>query len=191
IYAGIVKDPMLHILISISGGVGAAFGKLIVYYFGYGIRHVLPENIKKNMEVFVELFKRSTFIAVLIFAASPLPDDIVYVPLGATKYDVKKYFIALVSGKIIITGIAVYFGSAFTGLLSETAQYPEYITFPILILISLYIMYLVAKIDWVVVANEFSKKGFIGGVKYLVRTTIEYTLKLLSGIIGFFIRKIR
>lgn len=185
IYAGILRDPFYHLLITIFGGLGAAFGKIIVYFFGYGVRHILPENIKANIEFFANFFKKSTFIAIFVFAASPLPDDIIYVPLGAMKYDIKKYFIALLAGKILITGIAVYFGSAFTGLLRETIKYPEYITIPVLIVITIYIMYLVARIDWVKAAREAENKGVKALIIYIVLESIHSTLDLFKKITSY------
>ena len=189
LYAGIARDPLIHALITISGGLGAALGKIIVYFFGYGVRHILPENVKANIDFFARLFKKSTFIAVFIFAASPLPDDIIYVPLGAMKYDIKKYFVALVLGKIVITGAAVYFGSMFTNLLRETTKCPDYVTIPILILVTIYIMYLVARINWVEAAEKAEKEGVKGLVIYVVVEAWLKTLDLFKKIIDFMKRR--
>lgn len=178
IYAGIVKDPILEIWIAISGGLGAAIGKLIVYYFGFGLRKILPDKVLENMEVFTKLFKNSAFIAVLLFAALPLPDDILYVPLGAMKYDIKRYFIALLVGKIIITSMAVYFGKSVAWLLESTTSYPEYVTVPVLLIVTIYLTYLVAKIDWVKLADITQKKGILHGTKFLMIQVAEYTAEI-------------
>ncbi|MCD6301817.1 MAG: VTT domain-containing protein [Staphylothermus sp.] len=189
VYAGMVKDPALDILIAFSGGLGAAIGKLIVYYFGFGLRKILPEKILENMEVFNKLFKNSAFIAVLLFAALPLPDDIIYVPLGAMKYDTKRYFIALLIGKIIITYMAVYFGKSVTWLLESTTALPEYVTIPILLVITIYLTYLVAKIDWIKLAKIIQKKGILHGIKYLLIQVAKYTAEIFTKPITKLIKK--
>jgi membrane protein DedA with SNARE-associated domain len=178
LYAGVVSDPVQHLLITISGGIGAALGKIIVYFFGYSIRHILSDDIRQNIEFFARFFKRSTFIAVFIFAASPLPDDIIYVPLGAMKYDIKKYTIALVLGKIVITGLAVYFSTLFTGFLKDVGKYPDYITIPVLVLVTIYLMYLVAKIDWTEAARRAEEEGLKGVIVYVIVKSLKATLDL-------------
>ncbi len=180
LYASSLDDPLKQLVITISGGVGAALGKVIVYYFGLGIRYAIPENMRRNLEAFTKIFKNSTFIAVLVFAASPLPDDILYVPLGAMRYSLKKYIIALMSGKIFITGIAVYGGSTIKNLLSYTTKYPDYVTIPILFIISLYIMYLAGKIDWFKLARLVARKRFVKATIYLFKETFRITLELLK-----------
>ncbi|RLG90169.1 MAG: hypothetical protein DRO16_02705 [Thermoprotei archaeon] len=168
VYAGIVKDPLMNVWIALAGGLGATIGKLIVYYFGFGLRKILPDQTLQNMEFFTKLFKNSAFIAVLLFAALPLPDDILYVPLGAMKYDLKRYFIALLIGKTIITFLAVYFGSSVAWLFESTTSYPEYVTVPVLLVLTLYLTYLAAKIDWVKLAEITQKEGILQGTKYLL-----------------------
>ncbi len=189
IYAGVLHDPYMHLLITLSGGLGAALGKVIVYFFGYGVRTVLPENIRRNIDLFAKLFKKSTFIAVLVFAASPLPDDIIYVPLGAMKYDLKKYFTALLTGKIIITGMAVFFGSSFTGLLREAAKIPDYISIPALLLITFYLLYLVAEIDWMKAAEIASKEGLFSMAKYIIYIALLKTIEIPVKIYRFIVKK--
>ncbi len=195
IYAGAVKDPYHLLVITLMGGLGAAVGKVIVYYFGRGIRILLTEEQKKNLEVFTELFKRSTFLAVFLFAALPLPDDILYIPLGAMGYSLTRYFIALLLGKIIITGLAVFFGSSLSFLLAETSKLPIYIVIPVLLVVTLLLTYIVAKINWVYVADTYKTQGIIKGTialiyetgkafATLIRRIIEI-LQIISRSIGF------
>jgi membrane protein DedA with SNARE-associated domain len=179
LYASSLNDPLKQLAVTLSSGIGAALGKVIVYYFGFGIRYAIPEEMRRNLETFTRLFRNSTFIAVLIFAASPLPDDILYIPLGAMKYSLKKYIIALTTGKIFITGVAVYGGSTIKNLLSYTTKYPDYITIPILFIISLYIMYLAGKLDWFKLAKLVARKKFVKATIYLFREVFRITLELL------------
>ncbi|ABN70662.1 conserved hypothetical protein [Staphylothermus marinus F1] len=179
LYSGSVHDPIIHAMITFAGGFGAALGKVVVYYFGWGIRHVLPENMKENLELFTRLFRKSTFIAVFIFAASPLPDDIIYIPLGATKYSLKKYFIALLAGKITITGLAVFFGSSIEWAIRATTNYPEYITLPILIVLTLYLTYVMAKIEWIKIARIASEKGLVKAIICIIIEVFRITFNMI------------
>ena len=47
---------------------------------------------------------------IFIFALTPLPDDVVGVVCGAIKYDVKKFFLATLAGKIILHVALAYAG---------------------------------------------------------------------------------
>ncbi|MET1159552.1 MAG: VTT domain-containing protein [Thermoprotei archaeon] len=191
LYSGLLSDSLQQALLVIISGFGAAMGKLVVYMFGYGISRVLPEKTRKNLELFTEVFRKSTFIAVYLFAALPLPDDILYVPLGATRYSVVKYFIALVLGKITITALAVFFGSATTSYLREAMGLPPYISIPILLVITLYIMYLVAVIDWNKATSIAMKKGLAETISYVLRSAWKATREIPARTAGFLRRVVK
>ncbi len=180
VYAGSLDNVLDQAYISFLGGLGAAVGKIVVYYFGRGLRLVMTEQQKNNMEVFVGLFKRSTFLAVFLFAALPLPDDILYIPLGATGYSLIRFFTALLLGKIIITGAAVFFGSTYSWLLEDAADTPWYITYPSLLAITLILTYIVAKIDWVKIAKGYKEKGVVRGTFILLIETYRAIISLLT-----------
>ncbi len=179
VYAGTLNNFWEQLVVTIAGGLGAALGKVIVYYFGYGLRLVLTEEQRRNLEIFVSLFKRSTFLAVFLFATLPLPDDILYIPLGASKYSITRYTIALVMGKIIITGAAVFFGSSLSWFLKSTTDLPWYITVIVLLYISLWLTYLVSKINWINIAKTYKEKGVINGTIKLLITSIRETVNFL------------
>ncbi len=187
LYSGTIQDPLTNLLITIMGGLGAAIGKVIVYYFGVGIRRLIPENMKKNMEVFIRISRQSVFLAVFLFAALPLPDDILYVPLGAMRYDLTKFFIALLAGKIVITGTAVYFGYTVSWLIGNGGKAPWYIIVPALIILSLLLTYIVAKIDWAKAVKITEENGLWSGIRFV----IEQTIKALMDLVLWPIRRIR
>ncbi len=183
IYASRVKDPYLNIVITILGGLGAALGKLVVYYIGKGVRVIISEKTKENMKLFVKFASKGIFLAVFLFAALPLPDDILYVPLGVVGYNIVKYFIALATGKIVITGLAVFFGRILGRYIEEVRGYPAYISVPILILITFIITYLVVKIDWVKAAEIASTKGLLASIKFIIINSAKIIKELIRGFI--------
>jgi membrane protein DedA with SNARE-associated domain len=104
----------LHILALISAFT-ATIAKQIIFYASYGGRRMISEKTKKRMRPFQKLVKRYGGAAAFVAAATPIPDDMVYIPLGLAKYNPKRFFIATLSGKIILCYIIVLI-SHYTGL---------------------------------------------------------------------------
>ena len=59
------------------------------------------------MRPFERLVKRYGAGAAFFAAATPIPDDLVYVPLGLAKYNPKRFFIATLTGKIVLSYVIV------------------------------------------------------------------------------------
>ena len=104
----------IHILALISA-LTATIAKQIIFYASYGGRRMISEKTKKRMKPFQKLVKRYGGVAAFVAAATPIPDDMVYIPLGLAKYNPKKFFIATLSGKIVLCYIIVLI-SHYTGL---------------------------------------------------------------------------
>ena len=104
----------LHILALISAFT-ATIAKQIIFYASYGGRRMISEKTKKRMRPFQKLVKRYGGAAAFVAAATPIPDDMVYIPLGLAKYNPKRFFIATLSGKIVLCYIIVLI-SHYTGL---------------------------------------------------------------------------
>ena len=104
----------IHI-IALIGAFTATAAKQIIFYISYGGRRIISEKTKKRMKPFQKLVKRYGAAATFIAAATPIPDDIVYIPLGLAKYSPKKFFIATLLGKIVLCYIIVLIAH-YTGL---------------------------------------------------------------------------
>ena len=104
----------IHILALISAFT-ATIAKQIIFYASYGGRRMISEKTKKRMKPFQKLVKRYGGAAAFVAAATPIPDDMVYIPLGLAKYNPKRFFIATLSGKIVLCYIIVLI-SHYTGL---------------------------------------------------------------------------
>jgi len=104
----------IHILALISAFT-ATIAKQIIFYASYGGRRMISEKTKKRMRPFQKLVKRYGGAAAFVAAATPIPDDMVYIPLGLAKYNPKRFFIATLSGKIVLCYIIVLI-SHYTGL---------------------------------------------------------------------------
>jgi len=104
----------IHILVVIAAITSTA-AKQIIFYVSYGGRKIISEKTKKRMLPFQKLVKRYGGSAAFVAAATPIPDDLVYIPLGLAKYNPKRFFVATLSGKIVLFYVIVLI-SHYTGL---------------------------------------------------------------------------
>ena len=102
-----VFDPLW---IAVAAGVGAAIGEFSGYLVGFGGRRIISEKYKKKMDFLMKLFKRFGPIAIFIFALTPLPDDLLFIPLGVMRYSVLQAFIPALLGKFFSNLIIAYSG---------------------------------------------------------------------------------
>ncbi len=96
----------IHIL-AILAAITSTLAKQIIFYASYGGRKIISEKTKKRMLPFQRLVKRYGAGAAFFAAATPIPDDLVYVPLGLAKYNPRKFFVATLSGKLILCYVIV------------------------------------------------------------------------------------
>ncbi len=104
----------LHVLAIISA-VTATAAKVIVFSISYQGRRIISEKSRKRMRPFERLVKRYGGGAAFFAAATPIPDDLIYVPLGLAKYNPKRFFIATLTGKLVLS-YAIVFISHYMGL---------------------------------------------------------------------------
>lgn len=104
----------LHVL-AILSAVTAAVAKQIIFLVSYGGRKIIKEETRKRLRPFERLVRRYGAGAAFFAAATPIPDDLVYVPLGLARYNPKRFFIATLSGKLVLS-YAVVFVSHYLGL---------------------------------------------------------------------------
>lgn len=103
----------IHVLALLSA-VTATGAKQIIFYVSYSGRRMISEETKKRMRPFQRLVKRYGAGAAFFAAATPIPDDLVYIPLGLAKYNPKRFFVATLIGKIVL-GYMIVFGSHYFG----------------------------------------------------------------------------
>jgi len=96
----------IHILVIIAALTSTA-AKQIIFYISYGGRKIISEKTKKRMKPFQKLVKRYGGSAAFVAAATPIPDDLVYIPLGLAKYNPKRFFVATLLGKIVLYYVIV------------------------------------------------------------------------------------
>jgi len=100
-------DPLW---IAVAAGAGAAIGEFSGYLIGFGGRRVIGEKYKKKMDFLTKLFKKFGPIVIFIFALTPLPDDLLFIPLGIMRYGLLQAFIPALLGKFVSNLIIAYSG---------------------------------------------------------------------------------
>jgi membrane protein DedA with SNARE-associated domain len=143
----------IHVLVLIAALTSTA-AKQIIFYVSYGGRKIISEKTKKRMKPFQKLVKRYGGSAAFVAAATPIPDDLVYIPLGLAKYNPKRFFVATLLGKFVLYYVIVlishYMGlSLLEPILQEIEDpLPIYIGIIILGLAMTIIVILLLRLDW-------------------------------------------
>lgn len=104
----------IHVL-AVSSALLSTVAKQIIFYISYGGRRIIGERSRKRMLPFQRLIRRYGAGAAFAAAATPIPDDLVYVPLGLAKYDPRRFFVATLAGKLVLHYVIVLV-SHFLGL---------------------------------------------------------------------------
>lgn len=152
---GITLDP---IYIAIAGGLGSALGELGGYTLGYFGQTLIGEKYKKNMSYFVKIFDRYGPIVVFLFALTPLPDDLLFIPLGMLHYNFVKVFFPCLLGKTLMAYIIAYSGKAsfhfIRTIFGDSGLFATIITL-ILLVISVVV---ILRVDWEEVFKKYIEK---------------------------------
>jgi membrane protein DedA with SNARE-associated domain len=101
-------------LISIISALGIVAAKTIIFFISYYGRKILSDKTKKRMRPLQNLVSRYGWFGAFIAALTPIPDDLVYIPLGLAKYNPWKFATATFAGKFLMNETIVW-GSIFLG----------------------------------------------------------------------------
>lgn len=139
-------DP---ILLTIAGGTGSAIGEIAGYLLGYYGRRIISAERQRKMDYLLRIFGKYSPIAIFIFALTPLPDDLLFIPLGILHYDLIKAFIPALIGKTLMSYILASFGKAYgdilTILFGDEGSLLVTIGTVMLLILAIYILY---RVDW-------------------------------------------
>ena len=151
----------IHILVIIAALTSTA-AKQIIFYVSYGGRKIISEKTKKRMLPFQKLVKRYGGSAAFFAAATPIPDDLVYIPLGLAKYNPKRFFIATLLGKVVLYYVIVlishYMGLSLLEPILQDIQdpLPVYIGIIALGVAMTVVVILLLRLDWERILGRFA-----------------------------------
>ena len=153
-----VFDPWL---IGIVSGIGAMIGEMTGYFIGYGGGKLIDESQTSAFKKYVDAHPRATPLVIWFLAVTPIPDDVLVVPLGAARYSWWKVALAQLLGKtMFLMGIAWSgrFGLDFIGSILGSTN-PTNIFSRLIevssVLLVIFAIYMLVRIDW---TNLVSRK---------------------------------
>ncbi|MBW2992164.1 VTT domain-containing protein [Candidatus Woesearchaeota archaeon] len=102
------------VVLAVVSAVGMTIGEIISYFIGKGIFFIAEhgKDHKRFYRIREFMDKKPKLIPLLIFlfAATPLPDDVVIIPLGVVDYGYKRIIIPTLLGKIILASVFAFGG---------------------------------------------------------------------------------
>ena len=142
---GAVLDPFF---VAVSGGLGSALGEFSGYAVGYYGRTVVSEERRRKMDYMVKVFDRYGPAAIFFFALTPLPDDLLFIPLGVMRYPFWKAFIPALLGKTLMTFILAYSGQQSIAIIETLFAGSGLLGTVITSVLLILIIVAMIKIDW-------------------------------------------
>ncbi len=138
------------IILGVVTGLGAVLGESSGYLLGrWGSgafeRH-RPEQFASLQRILAHRPRLLPWL-LFLFALLPLPDDILFVPLGTLRYPFAAVFLPSAVGKIGAGLIIAFGGSVFQGLFEPHASTTVLTQFGTLALLAL-VMYAIVKLPW-------------------------------------------
>ena len=89
---------------ALVGGVGATIGEMTAYLIGLSGVKSLEKHTNKEflkMEEIRDRLHKSGMVFVFLGALTPFPFDLVGIAAGVIKYDIRKFFLSALAGKIV------------------------------------------------------------------------------------------
>jgi membrane protein YqaA with SNARE-associated domain len=137
------------LLITVAATIGGTFGEFSGYLLGFGGRKTIKGRYGKNINFFDQLFKKYGSLAIFIFALTPLPDDLIFIPVGVMRYSVVKAFIPAFIGKFILNLLIVYSGLFFVDFIGDAVGITnDWLPAVISTILGIVVFILMLKIDW-------------------------------------------
>lgn len=153
-------DPLT---LTVAGGLGSAVGEFSGYALGYFGARLISEERRRKMEFFVKIFDKFGPVAVFLFALTPLPDDLIFIPLGILRFKFWKAFIPCLAGKLLMCFLLAYFGKLFGNfLVSILGEENFWIGMTITTIPLIIILIILLKVDWEKVFEKYVSKKRLG-----------------------------
>ena len=146
------------LILAVFSGLGCALGEVTGYIVGFGAKKLAEEthsDMMKNIDGFGKVIlmnEKRAPLYIFLFALTPLPDDILFLPLGMIKYPFWKCIIPGWLGKNFTTlfycawPILIALGFMATGY--ESNDVSSIVTEAIMMLVTITIMFFIMSFNW-------------------------------------------
>ncbi|MEL9990620.1 MAG: hypothetical protein QXP98_00250 [Thermoproteus sp.] len=111
-------------------------------------------------------------IAVFLFAASPLADDVLYIPLGAMGYGLPRFLASVFAEKIVLSSISVLLSASTADLFVE--HLGNVTTAALMAIITTLFTLAASRVKWSRVLAAYDR----GGAKYALLEAVRSMLGL-------------
>ncbi len=169
-YVAVHRTPVELILAALATALGAALGKIVVFLYGYGVGKIVMRNeLEYAKKFFRRISKWGIDVAVFIFAISPLADDVLYIPLGAAGYSIKRFFAVVLAGKLVLALIIVFAADLTTTLVEEFTG-STWLSMAVMAIITILATFLVLRIKWSKVLEAYEAGGMREAIKAMLKS---------------------
>lgn len=154
--------------ITLVGGIGSALGEFTGYAVGYGAKKVAEERnseLFNNVDGFGKLIlenQKRTPLYIFLFALTPLPDDILFLPLGMIKYPFWKCIIPGWLGKsftiLFYCCWPIFIALGFSNQGIQSSNNSTIITEAIFLILTISIMLFIMSFNWKKLLEKRTKK---------------------------------
>ena len=136
------------LFVGVMAGLGAALGELSAWGLGRSQAETIEdsESGKQFLKLKSQIDKGYGGFLVFVYAATPLPDDVLLIALGATKYNPVKLVIWCFFGKVVLCLITIGLAVPLRPILGGESSNPFMET--AWIVIGLLIILLIVYVDW-------------------------------------------
>ncbi len=143
-----IFDP---ILLAVAFGLGAGVGQLTSYAVGYAGRAITSKKQEHRLNAMLKFFERYRIsLVVFVFAATPLPDSVLFIPLGLVRYPLWRVFAASSAGKIVMSLVITHFGWLIGA---------DWLVTALSVVLTVLIVVVMFRIDWEKLAARLPQKG--------------------------------
>ena len=149
-------DPTI---IGIVSAIGATTAKVMIFQLSYTGSKLMSKSAENRLRPFMRLVSKYGGIAAFLAAITPIPDDLIYIPLGLARYGRMKFILFTLAGKIIFTmsiawgvRLSIDYISFFTDV-SDTSG--AILVTMIFFVIAIITIYMIIKLDWAKVLGKW------------------------------------
>ena len=137
----LVSNPWL---VALSSATGATIAKFLIFRASFLGRKVINKKINKRIKPLDNLLSKYGGLMAFVAAATPIPDDLIYIPLGVLKYNPVKFLVLTFIGKFLIISLIAW-TSRYSLPFINSFCHPIFHKIPIFLII---ILYSIFKFNW-------------------------------------------
>ncbi|MEN2999821.1 MAG: hypothetical protein ABDH61_04520 [Acidilobaceae archaeon] len=176
-YAAISPGLLYSLSAVLLAGIGGGMGKVALFLSSSALGSRLG-YVRKRRKLLKKLLQggKSIPFLVFLFAALPLPEDLLYIPLAVAGFSPLRFAVSVTLGKITMATIVYSLGLTAKGFVStylnsvgRATLVDVAIAGAIVISLSLLLTYVVISIDWLRVISGYASSGVKGAARELLR----------------------